>query len=59
MSDQPEWKKLLQESNAVGWIAFLVLVIAIGVATILFGDTPASVKGSAHATSGSAPASSK
>jgi hypothetical protein len=55
MSDKPEWKKALRESNALGWIAFLLLVIAIGVGTIMFGGAPVSVKDSAQATNTSAP----
>jgi hypothetical protein len=39
MSDTPEWKKVLQEPNAVGWIGFFILVIAIGFATLYFGDS--------------------
>ena len=38
MTEKPEWKKALRESNAIGWIGFLVLVIAIGVGTIYFGS---------------------
>ncbi len=58
MADKPdtsELKKTLRESNALGWIAFLVLVIAIGVGTILFGGSPVSVKDSAQATNSSGP----
>jgi len=54
MSDKPEWKNILNEANALGWIAFLVLVIAIGVATILFGGSPKSVNDRAQATPTSA-----
>jgi len=54
MSDKPEWKNILNEANALGWIAFLVVVIAIGVATILFGGSPKSVKDRAQATPTSA-----
>ena len=50
MSDKPDWKKSLRESNALGWIAFLVLVAAIGVGTILFGGSPVSVKDATQAT---------
>jgi len=52
MADTPEWKKSLRESNALGWIAFLVLVIAIGVGTIMFGGAPLSVKDASQAASG-------
>ena len=55
MSDKPEWKEILRESNALGWIAFLILVIAIGVGTVLFGGEPAPVKDRAQATNGAAP----
>jgi|AP12_2_1047962.scaffolds.fasta_scaffold162093_2 hypothetical protein len=37
MSDTPEWKKVLREPNAIGWIGFFTLVIAIGFATLYFG----------------------
>jgi hypothetical protein len=30
------WKRVLAEPNAGGWIAFLVLVIAIGAAALYF-----------------------
>jgi hypothetical protein len=45
MSDKSEWKKALGECNALGWIAFLVLVIGIGVGTIIFGGAPTTPKG--------------
>ena len=54
MSDNAEWKNILNEANALGWIAFLVLVIAIGVATILFGGSPKSVTDRAQVTHTSA-----
>ena len=44
MTEKSEWKKALRESNAIGWIAFLVLVFAIGVGTIMFSGSPVSVK---------------
>jgi len=37
MSDTPEWKKVLREPNAIGWIGFFILVIAIGFAALYFG----------------------
>ena len=37
MSDTPEWKNVLREPNAIGWIGFFVLVIAIGFAALYFG----------------------
>jgi cytochrome c biogenesis factor len=55
MSDKPEWKKALRESNALGWIAFLLVVIAIGVGTIMFGGAPVSVKNSAQSANTSVP----
>ena len=43
MTEAPEWKKALKESNAIGWIAFIVLVFAIGFGTVYFGtDTSGS-----------------
>jgi hypothetical protein len=43
--DMPEnstWRELLQEPNAIGWIAFLILVISIGVGSLIFdrGSSP-------------------
>jgi len=42
MAEERNWKAVLKESNAIGWIAFFVLVISIGVGTIMFdsGDKP-------------------
>ena len=37
MVDTPEWKKVLREPNAIAWIGFFILVIAIGFATLYFG----------------------
>jgi hypothetical protein len=37
MTETPEWKKALREPNAIGWIGFFLLVVAIGVGTIFFG----------------------
>jgi len=37
MADTSAWKRLLAEPNAVGWIAFLVLVIAIGAGVLYYG----------------------
>ncbi len=44
MTEKSDWKKAVRESNAIGWIAFLVLVFAIGLGTIMFGGSPISVK---------------
>ena len=38
MPDMPAWKKALQEPNAIGWIGLIILVIAVGVGTLYFGD---------------------
>ena len=38
MSDLPEWKKLMQEPNAIGWIGFFLLVVAIGAGTLYFHE---------------------
>ncbi len=40
MSEKSEWRKALREPNAMGWIAFFVLVVAIGAATMIFGSAP-------------------
>lgn len=37
MADTPEWKKVLREPNAIGWIGFFILVVVIGFATLYFG----------------------
>ncbi len=39
MADTPEWKKALQEPNAIGWIGLIILVIAIGFGTLYFGGS--------------------
>lgn len=40
MSEKSEWRKALREPNAMGWIAFFGLVVAIGAATLIFGSAP-------------------
>jgi hypothetical protein len=42
MSDRPEWKKALQEPNALAWIGLFVLVVVIGAGTLYFSEPPAS-----------------
>jgi hypothetical protein len=39
MSNTPEWKKVLREPNAIGWIGLFILVIAIGFAALYFGGS--------------------
>jgi hypothetical protein len=34
--DQSEWKRIIGEGNAIGWIGLFVLVVAIGVGTLMF-----------------------
>jgi hypothetical protein len=42
MPDLSAWKKALREPNAIAWIAFFFLVLAIGIGSIYFdGPTPA------------------
>lgn len=48
---RPAWKKALKEANAVGWLGFFILVIAIGVGTIYFGTETEKVAGSQASTS--------
>lgn len=48
---RPEWKKALKEANAVGWIGFFILVIAIGVGTIYFGTDTAKAPANQASTS--------
>jgi hypothetical protein len=38
MAEVPEWRKALQERNAVGWIGFMLLVLAIGFGSLFFGS---------------------
>jgi hypothetical protein len=40
MPETSDWKKTMRESNALGWLAFFGLVVAIGVGTIIFGSAP-------------------
>ena len=37
MASIPEWKKLLQEPNAMGWIGLIVLAVLIGLGTLYYG----------------------
>jgi hypothetical protein len=36
--DQSEWKRIIGEGNAIGWIGLFVLVVAIGVGTLIFSN---------------------
>jgi hypothetical protein len=38
MTESTAWKKALREPNAIGWIGFLLLVIAIAIGSLLFGS---------------------
>ncbi len=40
MADTPAWKKIFQESNALGWIALFAVIAVIGIGTLLFGGAP-------------------
>ena len=44
------WKKAMREPNAIGWIAFLILMAGIGVGAILFdrGDESGMSNGPCH-----------
>ncbi len=42
MAEAPEWKKVLRETNSYAWIAFFILVVAIGIGTLFFEDSPKS-----------------
>lgn len=46
MPEMNRWKKALTEPNAVGWIAFLILVVGIGVGAMFFDGGP--VRGEAQ-----------
>jgi hypothetical protein len=49
MSEQrPGWRKALKEPNAIGWIGFFLLVIAIGFGTLYFGGTSGTADHPAH-----------
>jgi hypothetical protein len=37
MAEEPAWKKALKETNAAGWIAFIVVVVVIAVSSVLWG----------------------
>jgi len=37
MADIPPWRRVLEEPNALGWIGFLVLVVAIGIGALYWG----------------------
>ena len=54
MSNTPEWKQVLQEPHALGWIGFFILVVLIGFGALYFdfGDRgpPAPMVPMAHAT---------
>jgi hypothetical protein len=39
MPDMPAWKKALREPNAIGWIGFFFLVLAIGFGSVYFGGS--------------------
>ncbi len=53
MAKERNWKTALKESNAIGWIAFFVLVIGIGVGTIMFGGGDKPLRDKAAETSAS------
>jgi len=50
-TNKPEWKKTMKESNVIGWIAFLILVLGIGVGTMMFGGEPVDLKSVKQTTS--------
>ncbi len=37
MAAEPAWKQALQETHAIGWIGFIVLIVAIAVGSVLWG----------------------
>jgi len=59
VSAKSEWRKALEETNALGWIAFMLLVIGIGIWTIFFSAAPAPVKDSPQVTNSVAPKNPK
>jgi hypothetical protein len=44
----PEWRKALQEPNAIGWIGFMLLVLAIGLGAVFFGGGSSSDRVATH-----------
>ena len=45
MAGMDHWKRALSEPKAAGWIAFLILVVGIGVGTLIFDRGPLSRSG--------------
>lgn len=41
MSAKAAWKQAMRESNALAWIAVLILILAIGAGVAIFGGGPA------------------
>jgi hypothetical protein len=54
MAEEPAWKKALQETNAIGWIGFVILIVAIAVGSILWGPEHPSGKGAKPETTSQA-----
>ena len=54
MPEQPAWKAALREPNAIGWIAFFILVVGIGAGTLYFGSDDTRTAESGAATAGKA-----
>jgi hypothetical protein len=48
MAEVPEWRKALQERNAIGWIGFMLLVLAIGFGSLFFGGSSPGDKVATH-----------
>ena len=55
MAESTNWRRVLRESNAIGWIAFMILVVSIGVGTILFDNGDTSRNGKTAQTAQTAP----
>ena len=49
---QSAWKEALREPNAIGWISLIIVVIAIGVGAVYFGNDDPPAPG--HVTTGQA-----
>jgi hypothetical protein len=37
MAGIPEWRKALQEPNAMGWVGLIVVAVLIGLGTLYYG----------------------
>lgn len=38
MTESTYWRRVLREWNAIGWLAFMILMVSIGVGTLIFDN---------------------